>query len=414
MSQGSGVGGQRSGEPVGVPPSGGGAPVALTPPIRKPPKGGTSTVGWQGVLWRGTLTALLVGGYHVLREPLRQAMNSVAERLSGGPLDPSTANLIGVLAILAVLIVVWKRIVIDDPRFHAPLLATTILLVGDAAFSILETQPVPPWLESLSGGLVHEYSPSIFAVITAIVAESLIGRFFWGKWPHLASGYVTGISVGILIKSSLLWPFVVCALISIISKYVLRVANRHLWNPSNFGVTMMLFLAANTVATLTVQAGNNGWSVAAVWLMGGLIMYKLGRFHIPAAFVLTWAPLAFVRAAFTGDSWLTEIAPITSPMFQLYIFFMITDPKTTTKYRWSQTLVAMLVAVVETSLRLAFKDIHSLYHALFIVAPTTNLLEIWLLSRRTRASSADAKPAQPAARLPQSPGVPISEQSPVA
>jgi enediyne biosynthesis protein E5 len=175
----------------------------------------------------------------------------------------------------------------------------------------------------------------------------------------------------------------------------------------------MLFLAADTVATLTVQAGNNGWSVAAVWLMGGLIMYKLGRWHIPAAFVLTWAPLAFVRAAFTGDSWLTEIAPITSPMFQLYIFFMITDPKTTTKYRWSQTLVAMLVAVVETSLRLAFKDIHSLYHALFIVAPTTNLLEIWLLGRKRRADVAAIKPPQSAISPPLPSGAPVREQSPV-
>ena len=173
---------------------------------------------------------------------------------------------------------------------------------------------------------------------------------------------------------------------------MLRVANRHLWNPSNFGVAMMLFLAPMYVASLTVQAGNNGWSVAAVWLMGGLIMYKLGRFHIPAAFVLTWAPLAFVRAAFTGDSWLTEIAPITSPMFQLYIFFMITDPKTTTKYRWSQTLVAMLVAVVETALRLFFKDVHSLYNALFIVAPVTNLAEIYLLRTKARPSLPDSVP----------------------
>ena len=123
-----------------------------------------------------------------------------------------------------------------------------------------------------------------FAVVTAILAESIVGKFFYGKWPHLASGYVTGISVGILVKSHLLWPFIACALISILSKYVLRVANRHLWNPSNFGVAMMLLLAPMYVASLTVQAGNNGWSVAAIWLMGGLIMYKLGRFHIPAAF----------------------------------------------------------------------------------------------------------------------------------
>ena len=91
-----------------------------------------------------------------------------------------------------------------------------------------------------------------------------------------------------------------------------------------------------------------------------------------AAFV----PLAFLRSCVTGHPWQTELAPITSPMFQLYIFFMITDPKTTTKARWSQMLVAVLVAVAETVCRLAFRDVHSLYHALFTVGPVANLVEI--------------------------------------
>ncbi len=353
-------------------------------------------IHWPEVLARGAVTVALVAAYHWLHEPLRRGMNSVADRLLGGPLDPSTTNVIGVLVMLGILILLWRKVVLGDPRFHAPLLATTILLVGDAAFNILETQPAPSWLESASGGLIREYSPSIFAVITCLIAECVIGRFFWGKWPHLASGYVSGISVGILIKSHVLWPFIVCALITILSKYVLRVANRHLWNPSNFGVAMMLFVAPAYVASLTIQAGNNGWSVVAVWVMGGLIMWKLGRFHIPAAFVLTWVPLGYVRSLVTGDPWLTEIASVTSPMFQLYIFFMITDPKTTTKYRWSQTLVAMLVAVVETALRVAFKDEHSLYNALFIVAPVTNLAEIlFLRKKRSQDAATKAAPAAP-------------------
>jgi Na+-translocating ferredoxin:NAD+ oxidoreductase RnfD subunit len=158
-----------------------------------------------------------------------------------------------------------------------------------------------------------------------------------------------------------------CGLISITSKYVLRLGDRHLWNPTNFGVTMMLFLAPQHVASLTVQAGNNGMAVAVIWLLGGMIMWKLGRFHIP---------LAFLRSEVTGHPWQTEIAPITSPMFQLYIFFMITDPPTTTRRRWSQVLVAVLVAAAETFYRLAFKDVHSLYHALFTVGPVANLVEI--------------------------------------
>jgi hypothetical protein len=59
---------------------------------------------------------------------------------------------------------------------------------------------------------------------------------------------------------------------------------------------------------------------------------------------------------------------------------MITDPKTTTRTRLRQCAVALLVAVVETCLQLGFsgeRDVHSLYHALFIVAPITNLAEIF-------------------------------------
>ena len=37
-------------------------------------------------------------------------------------------------------------------------------------------------------------------------------------------------------------------------------------------------------------------------------------------------------------------------MYQLFIFFMITDPKTTVRPKWAQCLVAFLVAAVEAIL----------------------------------------------------------------
>jgi hypothetical protein len=332
--------------------------------------------GWLGFAARSLATAAIVGGYYWVRDPLAQLVSGSYAKTFGGSLDPATQRLTGVLLLLAALVAVWRKLVLCDPRFQAPLLVTTILAVGDAAFNILENHPAPPWLVSLTGGTVLEYSPTFVAIVITLIAELVLGRFFWGKWPHLASAYISGISVGILIKSSALWPFVLCGLISIVSKYVLRVGNRHLWNPSNFGVTMMLLLAPAHVASLSVQAGNNGWAVLTIWLLGGMIMHRLGRFHIPLAFIAAFVPLAFLRSYYTGHAWQTELAPITSPMFQLYIFFMITDPKTTTHGWRRQVVVAVLVAAMETFLRLAFKDIHSLYHALFVVGPITNLLEI--------------------------------------
>jgi Na+-translocating ferredoxin:NAD+ oxidoreductase RnfD subunit len=181
-----------------------------------------------------------------------------------------------------------------------------------------------------------------------------------------------------------LWPFILCGLISISSKYVLRLGNRHLWNPTNFGVSVMLFLAPASTAFLNVQAGNNGWAVVVIWILGGMSMYRLGLWHIPLTFVAAFVPLAYLRSYVTGDPWKTEVAPITSPMFQLFIFFMITDPKTIVRGKKKQIVVVLLIAAMETYLRLAYKDILSLFHALFIVGPVANLVEIYFDRRKKR------------------------------
>ena len=61
---------------------------------------------------------------------------------------------------------------------------------------------------------------------------------------------------------------------------------------------------------------------------------------------------AFLRSWITGDPWQAEVAPITGPMYQLFVFFMITDPKTTVRSRMAQCVVAFGVAFVEFLLRL--------------------------------------------------------------
>ena len=104
-----------------------------------------------------------------------------------------------------------------------------------------------------------------------------------------------------------------------------------------------------------------------------------------------FVPLSVLRALLTDHLIKTELAPLTSPMFQLYIFFMITDPKTTTKTWGRQVAVAVLVAVMETYFRLAWRDVHSLYHALFTVGPITNLIEI--VYERSKARPAPVAPA---------------------
>ena len=68
-------------------------------------------------------------------------------------------------------------------------------------------------------------------------------------------------------------------------------------------------------------------------------------------------------------------------MYQLFVFFMITDPKTTVKSRKWQCIVVFFVAFVEMLLRLN-QVVHAPLYALFLVGPTAMLIEIWLESRR--------------------------------
>jgi Na+-translocating ferredoxin:NAD+ oxidoreductase RnfD subunit len=251
-----------------------------------------------------------------------------------------------------------------DHRYLAPVLVTLVLVVGQVTTGFLES-----------------WSRTFLAIATAIATELVLARLFAGRWPHLASAYISGISVGMLIRSPVLWPYALCSAIAITSKYVLRVDGRHLWNPSNLGIVAMLVLAAHSVAPLSVQWGNDLLPMVVVWAFGVVIIHRLGRFHVTATYVASFLALSLVRAAVTGHPWVAEVAPLTGPMYQLYVFFMITDPKTTVRPRWGQCLVAFLVAVVEAGLRL-LEFVHAPYYALFVVGPAANLIEIAVARRR--------------------------------
>jgi len=255
-----------------------------------------------------------------------------------------------------------------DNRYIAPLFITFILLVGHLSYGILESYP-----------------KTALAIVTALVTELILGRIFYGKWLNLASAYISGISVGMIVRSPAFWPFALCSAISIMSKYVLRVKGRHLWNPSNFGLSVLFFLGAETVAGLSIQWGNFVGPMLVIWILGSLIIYRAKRFHISATYVGFFFIFAFIRSWITGDPWQSEVAPITGPMYQLFVFFMITDPKTTVKTKIGQCIVVFLVAFVEFILRL-MQVVYAPFYALFLVGPAANLIEIWWESK-TKSNS---------------------------
>ena len=254
--------------------------------------------------------------------------------------------------------VVKKRNAFFSFQYVPPLLITLILIAGHLTFGILQG-----------------YKNILLAIGCSMLTELVIARLMFGTWRNLSSAYITGISVGILVRSPYLWPFAVTAIISIMSKYVLRYKNTHIWNPSNFGVTWMFALLPFGVAGLSIQWGNNIWPMLVIWTFGLIIVWRVKRLHITLTYVISFVIFSLLRSLITGDSFLTEVSPLTGPMYQLFVFFMITDPATTVKSRKGQILVAFLIALVEFIFRLN-QFIYAPFYALFLVGPLSMLISM--------------------------------------
>ena len=232
----------------------------------------------------------------------------------------------------------WARLGGLDPRYPVSFLITLILVLGEARYGIL-------------GG----YDRLVTALGVCTATELVLSRTVRGRFAGVQSAYITGISLALLIKprAGLLWPFALGGFVAIASKYVLQYRGRHLWNPSNFAISLLVLAAPGSIAILSRQWGNDLATNAVIWCFGLLIVSRVRMLHVTLSYVASFVALAMVRSMITGGPLLADIAPLTGPMYQLFIFFMVTDPKTTVSTPRGRMIVAAAVALAEAAIRMA-------------------------------------------------------------
>jgi len=260
-------------------------------------------------------------------------------------------------------------------------LITFLLVIGQWKFKILEG-----------------YDTLALALGTCMLVEVFLSRLLRKTWPtSVLSPYISGNSLAILVKpaAGLLWPFWLGGVFAIGSKYVLTWRRRHLWNPTNFAISAMLLLAPGSVSILSHEWGNDLRVVALIWGIGLLVVTRAKVLHISLTYILAFLACAWIRTLITGVPYLIEGAPITGPMYTLFVFFMITDPPTTVSTRRGRFTVAIVIAVFEMLLRLG-NDYHLALVAPFapapamfslaIVGPIAKLIDLERVARAKRSS----------------------------
>jgi Na+-translocating ferredoxin:NAD+ oxidoreductase RnfD subunit len=245
---------------------------------------------------------------------------------------------------------------VSDPRLHLAAVIISLQVLGQVAF---------------------DFRLSIAQILIAIGTCAVLefGIAFFRQhvlmWP--ASAMLTGNGVAFVLRVpgtehgdwwSLngWWIFAGTAAVSLLSKYVITFRGSHVFNPSNFGLVLcFLVLGPERAEPLDFWWGPmSGWLALAlaIIVIGGLaILVRLNLLVIAAAFWVTFAAaLAALMAlghAFTARWHLGPVTGhyfwwvlVTSPEVLVFLFFMITDPKTTPKSTRGRAIYAASIGLL--------------------------------------------------------------------
>jgi enediyne biosynthesis protein E5 len=178
------------------------------------------------------------------------------------------------------------------------------------------------------------------AVLAAQLACSRIARLpkFDAK-----SALISGLSLCLLLRTDRLVLAALAGFVAIASKFVVRVDGKHVFNPTNFGITLLLALGA-PVWVSPGQWGNVAFFALLMASLGGLVVNRAARGDVTLAFLGAWAAILFGRALWLGQRFAIPLHQLQSGALLLFAFFMISDPRTTPRSRAGRILFAALVA----------------------------------------------------------------------
>lgn len=283
-----------------------------------------------------------------------------------------------------------------DPRMHVAAVIVSVQVLGQASLGF--DVSIAQILVTLGTAALIEVA--VVAVTTDAIA-----------WP--ASALLTGNGTALILRTPGTvhgdwWSlrgaqvFVAAAAVGVLSKYAVRSRGRHVFNPSNLGLVVVFVVFGSTYAD-PQDLWWGPWSRAlgltvALILLGGLsLSRRLRTFDVALTFWATFAAgIAVLAASGHAINARWHIGPVTdwsfwwvlvaSPEVVIFVFFMITDPRTMPVGRVARRAYAAGVAVLASILaalqRTEFATKVSLLAALTITCAARPWLERWLADDR--------------------------------
>jgi Na+-transporting NADH:ubiquinone oxidoreductase subunit NqrB len=175
-------------------------------------------------------------------------------------------------------------------------------------------------------------------------AQQLCTRFFGAGGFEPKSALISGLSLCLLLRTNSLWLVAAASVAAIGSKFVLRWHGKHLFNPTNFGLVLLLVCADGCAWVSPAQWGNVAFFAFLLVCLGGLVVGRAGRADVALSFLAFYLGLVFARSLWLGEPMTIPAHRLQSGALLIFAFFMISDPRTTPDSRAGRILFAFLVA----------------------------------------------------------------------
>lgn len=208
------------------------------------------------------------------------------------------------------------------------------------------------------------------------VCVGLDSALIWLKGGALVaplSGFITSMGVLLLCDAPSVWAYALVAALSILSKHFIRVGGRHVFNPNNFGVVVCVLLLSSEVSVSPGRWGGSMEGMAAIALLGLFVSWRANRLDLSLSYSLGFLGFCALRSLVFHKPVLVLAASMTGAAFQLFTFFMITDPQTSPDSRPARIAYGIAIAALDSVLR-HFQVPNAPFHALFAMCALLSFL----------------------------------------
>jgi len=252
-----------------------------------------------------------------------------------------------------------------DPRYFQVIFQAIFLSYG-----ILFLHWYADWqhyIISIGGCLLFQYS------VDSIKTKRFLKPKDFDRWGF--SVLISAMSLCLLLKTNYWYVSLLAAFLTVASKYALRFNQKHIFNPSAFGIVATILLTKDAWLS-PGQWGSNAVIFFGVITFGTIVVTRVQKLDVSLAFLLTFIGLLYWRQVYVLG-WPMDhfIHSVSTGSLLLFTFFMISDPRTSPNHPIARIIWAVLIAAVAFYLA-AFKwKYNTIIWVLVAAAPLVPLLD---------------------------------------